>query len=865
MNDFFNTENPAGGTVGDEPTAVARARAKAERKAAKAEIKAKRKASKEAAKATKARGRREKRGIRLKKLPTSKYPGTLVLRDSKCSQDALGYDLICEDGTVKVDEGVYSRVVLFDDASFQAARDEDQRELYEQWSTLLSTFDDSVKIQVKIISKVVDKVAFRAETFLEPVAGDDSGNRLRREINDIIDRKVAETSQNVRRTRLFVITVEAASREKAVPPLARYSESVIRQFKSMGVSAKELDGNEILAIADGITNPADPRGSVTFDDLKCTDEKGRSAIQLGYTTKDLIAPPDFRRIDDNHVAWDGCIGQGLYVQKWAGSIRSDMLSSLAELPINQVITLDISGWEQTKAIETVESVNTDLKVQKSDYVLKHSQTMYITDEMLPSGLQDAMQNVGDLRDDLVSRDQKMWSLTLTTFTWADTVEACDENAESVKDVFRRFICRAVPLTKLQGQAFAAALPTGRCDIPYVRNMTTAPLSALVPFTSVELNEPHGMYMGQNMVSKNFIFYNRREAASPNGFILGKPGRGKSVTAKNTIMWTLLTDPDAEVVVLDPEREYINLARELDGEVVQISNDSNTYVNPFDLEVDADSGEAPLAMKTDAIISMVEMMAKNLSELQKSLVDRSVARIYDRFFATHDPADIPTLTDFYETLKTQPEPEGAILATTIERYVNGQASVFNHRTNVNTSKRFVVYDIRDTAENSKGLALLILLDATWQRIVGNREKGIRTWVFVDEMQLLFQNDYAITYFDQLWTRSRKYGAIPTGITQNIERIINNERSRLMLANSDFLVLLGQSASDAAALGEIIKLSDRQVAVLRNAGPGEGLLVAGGKVVPFVNRIPESTYVYKLVTTKLDDIVAYRAMDERGAVR
>lgn len=819
------------------------------------------------AKAAKARKRREraaekagkKKGMK-RLLPTEDYPGTLVLRADKCTQDALGYELLREDGTVKLQQGVYSRVVEFQDASFQAARESEQREIYENWSELLNTFDNTVHLQVKILCRVIDRDAFREDTFLPPVEGDYAGNRFRRDINQIIESKVAETQQNVERRRLFIVTVEAPTREQASPLLARATEQVMRSLKNMGVNSEEIRGNVLLRIIDSITNPRDPRGFVSFDDLKVTDEHGVSAIQLGYTTKDLVAPADLTKIDDTHISWNGVTGQALYLQKWAGSVRSDMISSLAELPINQVITLDMTSWEQSRAIETIESMNTDLKVQKSDYVLKHSQTMYITDEMLPTNLQDAMENARDLRDDLVSRDQKMWSLTCTTMTWADSLEDCDENSGAIQDVFRRFTCRAVPLVKLQRQGFAAMLPTGRCDIPYVRNLTTAPLAALVPFTSVELMERGGMWMGQNQTSKNFIFYNRRDAVAPNGFILGKPGRGKSVTAKNTILWTLLTDPTAEVIVLDPEREYINVAREMDGEVVQISGDSHTYINPFDLEIV--EGEQPLAMKVDAIMSMVEMMAKNLSPMQKTLVDRCVSRIYDRYFATHDQRDIPTLIDFYNMLNQQPEPEGRMLAVTIERYVTGQASLFNHPTNVNTHKRFVVYDIRDCADNMKGLALLILLDQTWNRIVRNRERHVRTWVFIDEMQLLFENDYAISYFDQLWTRSRKYGAIPTGITQNIERIINNEKSRLMLANSDFLVLLGQSASDAAALGEVIKLSERQVAMMRNAGPGEGLLVAGGKIIPFENRIPTDSAIYRMVTTKLDDLIQYSNEDGRG---
>lgn len=806
----------------------------------------------------KAENKRKKALIKGKfqKMKAEEFPAPLIWREDHCAQDALGYELLFEDGTIKIKDEAYSRVIEFEDASFQAAREAEQNEIYERWTELLSSYDNTAHLQVKVICRVIDKELFQEQTYLQPEEGDVTGNKFRKEINKILEGKIEETQQNVKRTRLLVITVQAPTKAKAIPLLARETEKAIRQFKIMGVDTKELRGNDLLALINTITNPDDPRDMVSFNDLYATSntESSKSAYQLGYSTKDLIAPANFARPDDRHVSWNEQWGQSLYVQKWANSVRTDIISELAEIPINQIITLDMNAWEHTKAMETVESMVTDLKVQKTDYILKHSQTMYITDEMLPTNLQDAIENANETRTDLVSRDQQMWSLTFTTFTWANSQEACDENAEHIKDVFRRFLYRVEPLIELQGQGFAAALPTGNCDLPYVRNLTTAPLAALIPFTSVELMEDGGMFMGQNSTSKNFIFYNRKDAIAPNGFILGKPGRGKSVTAKNTILHTLLTDSDAEVIVLDPEREYVNLVKELGGELVEISGKSKTYINPFDIALEDD--ENPLAMKTDAIISMVEMMSKNLTELQKSLVDRSVSRVYDKYFETKDPKDLPTLTEFYETLKNQPEKEAGVLATTIERYVNGQAAIFNHHTNVNTQNRFVVYDIRDCADNMKGLALLILLDATWQRIVANREKGTRTWLFVDEMQLLFENEYAITYFDQLWTRSRKYGAIPTGITQNVERLVNNEKTRLMLANSDFMVLLGQSASDAEALGDIIRLSDRQIATIRNAGAGEGLLVAAGKIVPFINLIPTDTAIYRMITTKLDDITAYK---------
>lgn len=779
-----------------------------------------------------------------------------IKQAEKSSVDALGYEKMFANGTCLVEEGVYSRCIEFDDANFQAAKQSDQEDFFNKYASMLNAFDSEIRMQVLLLMHVIDEEQFRSEMYMKMVDGDETGNVYRREINDIIDSRINETRQNIRRRRFLILTINAATKEKADPILARACETALDQLKLLDVSASVLDGRERLEIIDAICHPHDRRGSISYKDLTALP---------GLTTRDLVAPSDFTRDADPSKAcsWGDCYGKALYMQKWSNTVRADMLSKIAELPLNVAITIDYRGWDQVKARETVETHLTDAKVQKSDYILKHSQRMYITDEMLPSDLRDAIENAELLRGDLFDRQQKYWSVSFTILTWGSTPEERDSYVEEIESVVRMFNCRLAPLTGLQMQGFQAALGIGSSRIPdeYRMNMCTAPGAALMPFTSVELMEPGGMYMGQNRISKNFIFYDRKNAVAPNGFILGKPGRGKSVTAKKTIINVLLSDPDADVIVIDPEREYIATANEFGGEVVRVSANSGTYVNPFDLEVEADEAQ-PLAMKTDAIISMVEQMAKNLTELQKTLVDRSVSIAYERFLETHDPADIPTLVDFHKILKEQPEGEGSMLATTIERYITGQANLFSHRTNVNTKSRFVVYDVRDLADNLKSLALLILLDATWQRIVANRARHTRTWVFIDEMQLLLSNDYAIDYFDMLWSRSRKYGAIPTGITQNIERLINIEKTRLMVANSDYLVLLGQSQTDAMALGGVLSLSDDQIGYIRNSGIGEGLLVANGKIIPFEDRIPKDTQLYRITTTKIDDLASIEE-DDTGA--
>lgn len=790
--------------------------------------------------------RREKRAADMR--------GNAITRADKSAAAVLGYEKMFANGTCRVEKGVYSRAIEFDDANFQAAKQSDQEDFFNKYAAMLNAFDYEVRMQVLLLMHVIDEKQFRCEMYMQPVEGDEVGNVFRREINDIIDSRISETRQNIRRRRFLVLTVSAVSKEKAEPVLARACETALDQLKLLDVQANVLNGVQRLEIINTITNPSDRQGSISYKDLGALP---------GLTTHDLVAPSDFCRDADpsRSCSWGGVYGRSLYMQRWSTSVRAEMLSKIAELPLNVAIAIDYRGWDQVKARETVETHLTDAKVQKSDYIMKHSQRMYISDEMLPSDLRDAIENAELLRGDLFDRQQKYWSVSFTVLTWGSTPEERDSYVNEIESVVRMYNCRLAPLTGLQMFGFQSALGIGASRIPdeYRMNMCTAPGAALMPFTSVELMEPGGMYMGQNRISKNFIFYDRKHAVAPNGFILGKPGRGKSVTAKQTIINVLLSDPDADVIVIDPEREYLALAAEFGGEVVRVSSNSGTFVNPFDLEVESDEAQ-PLAMKTDAIISMVEQMARNLTELQKTLVDRSVSFAYEKFLETKDPTDIPTLVDFHRILKEQPEPEGAKLATTIERYISGQANLFSHHTNVDTSSRFVVYDVRDLADNMKSLALLVLLDATWQRIVANHDRAERehrvkrTWVFIDEMQLLLSNDYAIDYFDMLWTRSRKYGSIPTGITQNIERLINNEKTRLMVANSDYLVLLGQGATDAMALGGVLSLSDEQIGYIRNSGIGEGLLVANGKIIPFENRIPKDTALYRITTTKIDDIAA-----------
>ncbi len=789
-----------------------------------------------------------------------KSSGRILVQADDSSVNALGFLAMYPNGTCRVKDGLYSRTIEFQDANFQAARQVEQEDIFNRYCELLNSFDSTVSVKVSIVTQAVNEEMWKRQMFLQHVDGDDAGNHFRDEMNSMIDLRMSETRQNVRRRRFMTISVKEPTREKADPVLSRATETAIRNLKVMGVEARELSGSERLEAINSVTNPEDPLGVTDFKAL---------VAQPGLTTRDLVAPPYFERNAPQGAtacSWGRCHGAALYLEKYATTVRSDTIAKLAELPFNQIITLNMDCWDQAEAMETIEQNLTDIKVQKTEYVLKHSQQMYISDEMLPSDLHDALANAEQLRDDLVARDQKYWQFSMSDLTWADSEKECQANVEEIQGIIRQYNMRMEVMKGLQLEGFKNSMITGYNGIPtgWDYNMATASMAAFIPLTSVEIMDPGGMWLGMNTVSKNFIFYDRLKSNSPNAFYLGKPGRGKSVTAKLQIINTLLKDPTAEIIVLDPEREYQTVAAEMGGEDIIISGSSPSHINPFDLTIDHDDNGGGLSTKVDAIISVIDKMSGGMNETQKTLVDRTCTQIYADYFDSRNPLDVPTLKTFSEALRAQPEREGAMLATAIERYVTGQSAVFSHKTNVNTHSRFVVYDIHDLGENMQSLGLFILLDNVWQRIVRNRDRGVRTWVFIDELQLLLDNKYTIDYFDRLWTRSRKYGAIPTGITQNVERLLEVPQTRFMVSNSDHLIILGQSPADAERLGEDLGLSIQQISTIRSAGVGEGLIVADGRIVPFKNTLPKENDLYRITTTKVDDLAQQRQTKNLGIV-
>lgn len=803
-----------------------------------------RRAEREGRAAKRAEEKLRKRGVRIEQ-PVKR----------KDMKRYLGYDAMFRDGVCKVEEGYYSTTITWDDVSYQDARQSEKEEIFEGWEAALNTLDPATDVQLTFLSKKMTEETFASTMFL-PLDDDERKNRYRSELNGIIADEIARGQHDMERHRWVTLSQACKDHAEAARDLGQARDAFLRDIADIGSDGEKLTGPDRLNALYAVLHPDE--GEIAFD----YNELLGSAL----STHDFIAPSTLDR-EGTRIRFGEWIGQALVVESMVRSVKDTCLSDFVRMPFNMLVSLHIRPVEQADAIEFVSLRETDLKADKAQKLQRNAAKMIFSEEMLPPQVNQAIDNASDLRDDLQNKDQHMFKLTTVLFPFAKDEEELKANVEQVKKLGRRHSMRISAPAGMQRAGFKSALPLGKNWVPIERQLTTAPLAALVPFTSEELIQPGGGYYGLNQLSGNPILFGRRSTASPNGWIVGKPGRGKSYAAKQAIMQDWLSDRFAYFDIIDPEREFTPICGACEGQVVHISAASDAYVNPFDLDMYYSDDDEPLQVKMEFILSLVGFMAGALSAKQKSIVDRVVRMIYQPFFASGDKADLPILSDMHAALLEQAEAEAHDLAVTIERYVNGTMRVFNHHTNIDLDNRMIVWDIKDLGKDMRSVGLLVVLDQIWNRITANRERGVSSYFYVDEWQLLLGNDYAVKFFDELWSRARKWGAIPTAITQNVARVKENELASKMLSNSDFLLLLGQSDADARVLESMFALSGRQMKYLRGKRrkPGSGLLFAEDRVIPFVNRYPETSELHKLFDTKFkvaSDFGAYGIDVARG---
>lgn len=759
-------------------------------------------------------------------------------KDGSSVQNTIPYMCMFKDGICQVTENYYSMTVQFFDTNYTLADFEEQDYIFGKYCTLLNSFDNSVKFQLTFENQNRSKNEIIAAVQISEQ--DDKFNHLRKEYSDMLTTKILAGNSGQSTRKYITFGTVAIDHKQARSKLGSIRNDVIRLFKSFQIEAEQLNGKDRLETLYYSLNPYKDAPFI-FD--------WKYMLKTGMDTKDFICPPSLN-FSKQQFGIGNAYGQVWGMNILAGELSDEILRDFIEMPYLFCVNIHIEPLEQSEALKFVKRKLTNVNQMKIDEQKKASQAGYDPD-ILPASIKMYIEDIESLLEDLNSKDERLFHICISVRNYAKSKKELKLQQEALKRIVSKNNCNIFPYEYRQEQTLISTLPLGYKDITVEREMHTSGIAIFVPFTTRELfTMGQATYYGMNKLSGNMIRANRTELANPNGLILGVPGMGKSFAAKREMLDTFLTTTD-DIIICDPEGEYFPLVEALGGQVVKISLSSTNFINPMDIALMTDYEENPIAMKSEFIISLCELVVGGrygITAEERSIIDMCVNDIYRPFMA-NDPKEenMPTLTDLYNALKSKGE-VALRVANSLEMFVNGSQNLFNHKTNIDMHNRIICFDIRDLGNQLKKLAMLILQETVWNRVSSNRNERKKTRYYIDEFHLLLKDEQTATYSAEIWKRFRKWGGVPTGITQNVKDLLSSSKVENIFENSEFVYMLSQAAGDREILGEKLHISPEQLKYIENAGQGEGLIRFGNVILPFTDNFPKDTQMYKLMTTK-----------------
>ena len=754
----------------------------------------------------------------------------------KSVQEAIPVKTIWDDGIFLVEKNKYSKCYKFTDINYAVASREDKEAMFLDYSELLNSFDSGATSKITILNRRLNKIDFE-KTMMIPKANDEL-DIYRDEYNKMLLEK-STGANGIIQEKYLTISVDKKNIEEARAYFTRVSAELATHFSGLGSKCIELNAEERMRILHNFYRVGEET-SFHFDI--------KENMRKGHSFKDFICPDSFE-FQSDYFKMGNRYGRVLFLKEYASYIKDSMITEITDINRNIMLSIDVIPIPMDEAVREAENRRLGIETNITNWQRRQNSNNNFS-AVIPYDLEQQRNESKEFLDDLTMRDQRMFLSLLTMVHTAETKEQLDNDTDSILTTVRKHLCQFGILKFQQLDGLNTALPIGTRKIDALRTLTTESLAVFMPFRVQEVQHSKGIYYGQNVISKNMIIADRRELLNGNSFILGVSGSGKSFTAKQEISSIILREPDADVIVIDPESEYSSLIKSLGGEVIHISATSENHINAMDMNSEYGDGANPVILKSEFILSLCEQLIGkgSLGAKQKSIIDRCTAQVYRFYQQGNYQGTPPTLQDFREELLKQNEKEAKDIALAIELFTDGSLNTFAKQTNVDTDNRLLCYDILDLGKQLQPLGMLVVLDSIFNRITANRAKGKNTFIFIDEIYLLFQHEYSANFLFTLWKRVRKYGAYATGITQNVEDTLQSHTARAMLANSELIIMLNQASTDRIELAKLLNISELQMSYITNVPAGSGLIKVGSSQIPFENKYPKDTKLYNLMTTK-----------------